>query len=274
MYMTRPSRPSAQGPSGRGPSRLSTRGGTLAIAGLATLLAAVALMVFLRQYRTNLTGTHEVRALVAKSLIPKGTPGRVVGERQLYKAVKIERSQLEKHAITDAKAFGDNAVQRDVYPGHQLTADDFVPTENKILERLSGYQRAINVPVDGARGLVGHFEAGDRVDVMGTQEGRDGTPAIARARARTLARNVLVLAVPSKPKSGGIGGASQSVTLRVPDDAASVIAGNADGGKIWVVLRPPVGARSHASSSEAAERALANGKEAQIEIHAKVRRAP
>ena len=41
----------------------------------------------------------------------------------------------------------------------------------------------------------------------------------------------------------------EQVTIRVPDDAASVIAASADGGKVWLVLRPAVGARAHRSDT-------------------------
>ena len=71
MQLTSPTKRPSGGSSGRGPGRLSTRGGTLTVAALATLLAAAALLVFMRGYRDSLTGSKEVTVLVARSLVPK-----------------------------------------------------------------------------------------------------------------------------------------------------------------------------------------------------------
>lgn len=239
MQMTRPP---ASPRGGRGP--LSSRGGTLAIAFVAALLAAAALMVFLQQYRENLTDTTPTRVLVARSLVPKGTPGRVIASQRLYKSVKVRKSQLEDGAITDPEALVDKVARADVYPGHQLATNDFERASRRVLTSLAGYQRAMTVPVDAAHGMIGNVEAGDRVDVVTTT----GTPGSTGRVAQLVARNVLVLSIPSKATGPGLGGASgQPATLRVDDRAATHIAAAVDGGKVWLVLRPPVGARSHRS---------------------------
>jgi hypothetical protein len=36
----------------------------------------------------------------------------------------------------------------------------------------------------------------------------------------------------------------EQTTIRVPDSAVPLIAAGADGGDVWLVLRPPVGARN------------------------------
>ena len=232
-------------PSGRGPNPLATRGGTLAVSANTALVAAAALLVFLHQYKKNLTKSDEVRALVVRNLLPKGTPGRVVANDHLYREVKVRRSDLEDGAVTDPNTLVQKVVTKDVYPGHQLTSTDFAPTRNRLPSRLSGYQRAMTVPVDPAHGMIGKIQAGDRVDVVSTHDEGAGPPVPA-----TVVRNVLVLAIPSEAKkTAGVGDKStQSVTLRVPDQAGTIpIASGADddGGGVWLVLRPPVGARSH-----------------------------
>jgi hypothetical protein len=76
MLLTRPKSPSPPRPGGGGP--LSSRGGTLLVAAMLSLLAGAALLVFLRQYREDVTSTDRARVLVAASLVPKGTPGDVI----------------------------------------------------------------------------------------------------------------------------------------------------------------------------------------------------
>ena len=58
----------------------STRGGTLVLAGLAAVLAAVSVLVYVRHYRSSVkAGGQPATVLVASKLIPKGTAGRLVG---------------------------------------------------------------------------------------------------------------------------------------------------------------------------------------------------
>ncbi len=71
----------------------STRGGTLLLAGLAALLATIAVLVYLSNYRSSVKASGQpATVLVAKSLIPKGTPGAVVATKQLFQATTIRQS--------------------------------------------------------------------------------------------------------------------------------------------------------------------------------------
>jgi|SRR5215211_6121862 len=237
MQLTRPSPPS-----GRGPGPLSTRGGTLAVAAIVAVLAAAALLLFLNSYRDNLTKSDKVDVLVGRSLVPKGTPGRVVADDHLYRLEKVRKSQLADGAIRDPNSLGDKVVATDIYPGHQMAGKDFASADDRVLSRLAGFQRAISVPVDTAHGLIGKAQAGDRVDVLASN-GDDG----AASQAQVVVRNALLLAIPKKAKTRGSteNAANQSATLRVSEEAAIRLAASADGGgEIWLVLRPAVGARS------------------------------
>ena len=54
----------------------STRGGTIAVGVAAAALAGLLLLVYLNRYRANVAATGTpATVLVAKQLIPKGTPG-------------------------------------------------------------------------------------------------------------------------------------------------------------------------------------------------------
>ncbi len=232
---------------------LSSKNGTFAVAGLLALIAAGALLVFLREYRNDLTGSDPVQVLVARSLVPKGTPGDIVASDELYKLERIKNSQLEDGAITDPDELAGKVVAADIHPGHQLRSSDFA-TGRAAQARLSGFQRAMSVPVDASRGMIGNIEAGDRVDVVVTFDSSGVGPSV----ARIAARNVLVLSIPDKAEGGGsLSSSDQAATLRVDDDDAAAIAAAVDGGNVWLVLRPAVGARSH--STDAVAGALKDG---------------
>lgn len=237
---------------------LSTRGGTFTIAALCALLAAATLLIFLRQYREDLTGSEPTRVLVARSLVPKGTPGEVVASERLYKVVRVPQSQLEKTALTDPSELTENVAKADIYPGHQLVGTDFEDSAGRVGNRLTGYQRAMTVPVDPAHGMIGNVEAGDRVDVVVTTQGGTG---LATA-ARTAARDVLVLDVPSKAEGNDD---DQPATIRVSDEEAVQIAAGSDGGQVWLVLRPAVRARSH-DAADVVTNALSRGGSVKADI--------
>jgi pilus assembly protein CpaB len=219
----------------------STRAGTIAVGLSAAGLAAILLLVFLNRYRSSLNQANApVTILVAKSLIPKGTPGNVIGTRALYQATTIPKTQLKEGAIVDPSSLRDAVAVTDIYPGQQLTVTQFVPTAaGAATASITAYQRAISIPVDATHGLVSQVAAGDRVDILGgfnvKRINRDGTPApnaVERPVVKTIMQDVLVLGVPAG-----------AITLRVNDRQAQKLAFAADNGKIWVTLRPPAGAR-------------------------------
>jgi Flp pilus assembly protein CpaB len=236
MLLTRPKPPTQ--PRGGGP--LSTRGGTLLIAALLSLVAGAALLIFLRQYREDLTSSDGVRVLVARSLIPHGTTGEVVAERELYKVTRVKKSELVGGALADPADLEGKLAAKDLFPGHQLKAGDFKSASGATGKRLQGYDRAMSLPLDKGHGMLGRIDEGDRVDVLGTTDAGAGALTL----AAVLARNVLVVHMPDADDSNPAT-RDEQVTLRVPDDAAPNIAAVSDGGEIWLVLRPAVGARSH-----------------------------
>lgn len=266
MMLTRP-KPASQQRSSQ-PRRggpLSTRGGTITVAAILSLMAGVALLLFLREYREDLTASDGVRVVVARSLIPAGTPGEVVAERKLYKMTRVEKSQLAEGAVVDPSDFEEMVAKKDLVPGHQLVAEDFKPADEHVGSRLSGFDRAMSVPVDKAHGILGRIDVGDRVDVITTSDAGAGSMTV----SQVATRNALVLAVPDV----GDGGSSrkEQVTIRVPDRAVGIIAAAADGGDVWLILRPAVGARSHKS---AAQPTAGDRYDARIKIDATVTEQP
>jgi Flp pilus assembly protein CpaB len=235
MMLTRP-KPSGKPRSG-GP--LSSRGGTLLIAALLSLVAGAALLICLREYRDDLTASDGVQVLVARSLVPKGTTGEVISEQSMYRVARVKKAQLSDGAITDPAQLEGESAAKDLFPGHQLTASDFEAAEDTVGSRLSSYERAMSLPLDKAHGMRDKINPGDRVDVITTMDAGAGFSTA----AVVAARNALVLAVPTDEDSGAVTRKDQ-VTVRVSDEQIPAIAAAADGGEVWLVLRPPVGARS------------------------------
>ena len=224
---------------------LSTRGGTVALGGVAAVLAAFVLLLYLNQYRSSVTADSEpVTVLVARTLIEKGMPGDVVGLNKLFDSDEAPKSQVKDGAITDPSTLRGRIALEDIYPGQQLTVADFGVTTGAIGAKLAGKSRAIAVPLDSARGMVGNVEPGDRVDVfagfnvLGNGAGGQGRPVI-----KVMKQNALVLDAPAD-NGPGVGTTNQTanVVLRVNRDEAAEIAWAVDNGKVWLVLRPRAGA--------------------------------
>lgn len=242
---------------------LATRGGTVAAAVIAAVLAGAVFLLYLNRYRATVDeASKPVSVLVAKSLIEKGTPGDIVGAEDLFQTTTAPKGELKEGAITDPASLRDRIATHDIYPGQQLTTADFGATAaGDLTVRLSEDERAVTLPFDSAHGMIGQVSAGDSVDVLGGFNvqplDRKGAPLNGQAQARPVLRvlvhNVTVLETPSETNAAGLaagGGGSQTsnVTLRVTDEQAAQLAFAADNGKVWIVLRPKTGGVESAPS--------------------------
>ena len=224
---------------------LATRGGTVVVSGLAALLAAAIFIVYLSQYRTSLNeAAQPTTVLVAKSLIEKGTSGSIIGSNELFQTTDMPKSELKEGAVTDAAALRGRVAVDDIYPGQQLTAEDFTATTtDAVRTKITEDERAIAVPLDSSHGLIGHVESGDRVDVLAgfNVERVDAT----RPVLKMIMQDVRVLEAPSETAAGAGGAKTGNVVLRLTDRQAVDLAFASDNGKVWVVLRPKTGASQY-----------------------------
>jgi Flp pilus assembly protein CpaB len=223
----------------------TTRGGTLVLAGLAAALAAVVVFVYIHNHDSSVkAGGQAATVLVAKSLIAKGTPGSAVATGHLFQAEQIRQSQLRQGAIADPSSLAGRVALRDILPSQQLTVNDFAAAEATVSSSLTAGTRAIVVPLDAARGLVGTAHVGDKVDVYAGFNvipiDKNGVPlpqgATNRPVLRLIAANVPLLSIGAKASG------TNNVTLDVDPGTAAKIAFASDNGKLWLVLRPPTGA--------------------------------
>jgi Flp pilus assembly protein CpaB len=230
---------------------MSTRAGTIALSGLAAILAAGIFLVYLKRYRASVNAAAQpVQVLVAKGAIEAGTPGSVIGTEELFQPATTPKGELKEGAITDPADLRGLTATSDIYPGQQLTIMDFKATAaNAPATKLTEFERGVSVPVDATRGMIGEIRAGDRVDVIAgfnKESSTMGAPIV-----RLLFQNVLVLATPEAAKAGGIAGGAnneQPVTLRLTDEQAARVAFARDNGELWLILRPKAGEKQHAPS--------------------------
>lgn len=236
---------------------LATKGGTIAVSGLAAVLAAVVFVVYLQRYRTSLqSSSAPATVLVAKNFIEKGTPGNIVGSDDLFQISSTPKSELKEGAISDPDSLRGRVAVDDIYPGEQLTVGDFTTiSPDAVVNKITGDQRAISVPLDSAHGMIGDIHPGDHVDVYGAfnvrRLNRDGTvdpESAERPVLKLIVEDVPVLAAPTEQKTGfgASAGDKSNVTLRVSDQQAGQIAFSSENGKVWIVLRPKAGAEPSA----------------------------
>jgi Flp pilus assembly protein CpaB len=217
-------------------------------------VAAVLLLAYLNHYRDSVTGgVAPAPVLVADRLIPKGTAGDAVIAGTLFRSATVTEEQLAQGAITDSAAFDGKVATRDISPGQQLTAADFARDADPLRGQLEKTQRAISVPLDTAHGLVGDVRAGDTIDVLAGFNSIDGSNGRGQPVLKVILRDILVLKAP--PLEGGPNSADSNardmanVILRTTDREAAALAYASDNGKVWLVLRPPTGAKESTTPS-------------------------
>jgi len=226
---------------GKVSGRMSSRGWAIALGIGAIVLAAILLIVYLDRYRARVGGENApTPVLVAKRLIPAGTPGTLVATQQMYAPTTLPRKEVEIGAISDPQYLSGRAASVDIFPGGQLTATDFAASDTASVDsQITGTQRAISISIDGVHGSSSQIQVGDSVDVYLAVGGE----------VKLFKPNVKVLAIPSIP--GPSGGGNLIVRIDTKDAATWAFAN--DNASFWFVIRPVAGAkptkRSNANAS-------------------------
>lgn len=210
----------------------TSRGWTLALGIGAALLAAILLVVYLNRYRSSVNSeSAPTPVLVAKQLIPRGASGTIIAKQELFQVATLPKNDLKVGAISDPAYLNGRVAAADIFPGQQITTADLsVATTEAVPTTLTGAERAVAIPVDGARGLVGYTSQGDHVDVYVQLTGAQGN------LLTLLAPDVEILRVPA----AGAGGA---YVMKAPAALAQRLAFASDNGSLWFLLRPQVGAK-------------------------------
>lgn len=211
--------------------RMSSRGWAIALGIGAVALAAILLVVYLDRYRDRVAGENApTPVLVAKQLVPAGTPGTVVASQGMYAATTLPAKEVEVGAVADPSYLAGRAAVADIFPGQQFTATDFAASDTASVDsQIRGAERAISISIDNVHGSLSQLQAGDSVDIY---------TAVAGV-VRLFEPNVKVLTVPSLPGPSG----GSNLVLRINTADAAKWAFAADNTQFYFVLRPVVGAK-------------------------------
>jgi Flp pilus assembly protein CpaB len=221
---------------GKVSGRMSSRGWAIALGIGAVVLAAILLVVYLDRYRDRVGSENApTPVLVAKQLIPAGTPGTLVASQSMYAPTTLPAKEVEVGAISDPAYLSGRAAAADIFPGQQFTATDFAASDTASVDsQITGTERAISISLDNVHGSLSQLQAGDSVDIY---TGVAGVVKLFRP-------NVKVLAIPSIPGPAGGG----NLVLRIQTADAAQFAYAADNTQLWFVLRPVVGAKQTKNS--------------------------
>ena len=229
---------------GKVSGRMSSRGWALALGIGAVVLAAILLVVYLDRYRARVSGRNApTPVLVAKRLIPSGTPGTLVASQGMYAPTTLPRKEVEVGALADPAYLSGRAAAADIFPGQQLTATDFAASDTaSVKSQITGTERAISISIDPVHGSSSQVVPGDSVDVY-----------LATGGVVKLFRpNVKVLTTPSVPGPAG----GSNLIIRIDTKDAANWAYVADNASLWFVLRPVAGAKPTKRSQASAATAL------------------
>jgi Flp pilus assembly protein CpaB len=219
---------------------MSSRGWAIALGIGAVVLAAILLVVYLDRYRDRVGGENApTPVLVAKQLIPQGTPGTLVASQAMYAPTTLPQKEVVVGAISDPAYLSGRAAATDIFPGSQLTAASFAASDTASVDsQITGTQRAFALSIDGVHGISSQVQAGDSVDVYMSVGGL----------VKLFRPNVKVLTIPTIPGPSGGG----NLILRIDTKEAATWLYAADNSQLIFVLRPVVGAKQTKKSQATA----------------------
>src|SRR6188472_3297707 len=135
----------------------TTRQGTVLLGVIAAVIAAIALIVYLDNYR-NSVNKPAVNVLVAQKLIQKGTPGNDIQTGGgYYKLTPYPQNQVENGAIVNPATLEGKVALNDISSGQQLTAADFGAATGLSNEIGGRNFRAVVVPLGSPQAVGGQI---------------------------------------------------------------------------------------------------------------------
>jgi Flp pilus assembly protein CpaB len=199
---------------------------------IAAIIAAIALIVYLNNYRSSVT-QPAVPVLVATKTIPQGMSGDVLAKStSFYEVAKIPHNQVLSGAITDASTLTGKVALADINPNSQLTADQFGAASG-VQYQLKPTERAVVVDLGSPQAVGGQIAAGSHVDFWVTTSGQSGSGAT-RPIAKLLFQDMYVL---------GVSGADVTLRAETPTQAGQIIYASTNA-EIWLALRPTIGTKT------------------------------
>lgn len=210
----------------------TTRQGTVLLGVIAAVIAAIALIVYLNNYRNSVT-PPPVSVLVAKQTIPQGMSGDILAKStSFYEVAQLPKSQVLSGAITDASTLTGKVALADINPNSQLTESQFGPASG-VQYSLGPNQRAVVVDLGSPQAVGGQIGAGSHVDFWVTTSGQ-GSNGVTRPIAKLLFQDLYVL---------GVNGSNVTLRASTPTQAGQIIFASTND-SIWLALRPTIGTKT------------------------------
>ncbi|MGH2873357.1 MAG: Flp pilus assembly protein CpaB [Solirubrobacteraceae bacterium] len=226
---------------------LATRQGSLMVALVCAICAAILIFVSLSRYKAQVRApTPQATVLVSTGEIQKGTTGATIAAEKLYRSTPVAASQITPGAISDAAALANATAQTTILPGQQLTSADFTASGDVATTLLPG-QRAIAVTIDESHGATDVLQPGDHVDIYSTYTIKQGGKPVPAEILLVPNAEVIKPASSVPVHVGTTTVTGSSLVLAVPAAEAAEIAYtvDADGNHLYIALRPTNGTRSY-----------------------------
>lgn len=231
--------------------------------GIAVALAIVAALLttfYVTNYKKSVQqGESTVAVYVASRDIPLGTSGSDVAHRAMLHVEHVPRRSVVPGAISQPNQVENLVAVEPIYNGEQISTRRFRTAEEQgIRAQLKGTLRAVALPGDEHRLLVGTLKDGDRVDFIGYLEFGNGSPA-----TRVVLRDLLVLEAPEtssvSSKIGSNPDSPYAAMLAVTDAQAQKMFLVMEGGKWTLELRPVTNAADSPDSIDTPYTVLTDG---------------
>ena len=176
----------------------TTRQGTVLLGVIAAIIAAIALIAYLNNYRNSVT-PPPVGVLVAAKTIPQGMSGDVLAKStSFYEVAQIPGDKVLSGAITDASTLAGTVALTNINPNSQLTEAQFGAATG-VQYQLTPNERAVVVDLGSPQAVGGQIAAGSNVDLWITRRGQASNgvppgrqaaaPGHVRARSERLERH-------------------------------------------------------------------------------------
>jgi pilus assembly protein CpaB len=207
-----------------------------AVSAVVTLLLAAAaaggVLLFMRSVRDRAVDVPTVDVVMSTRDLAAGEDLDPLIDQGLFVTRAVPRDDLVQGVITDVYQLKGQRTAYPIVAGEQIPAARIagpLQAGGGVLGIPEGMQ-AGTLTLDAQQMVGGRVAQGDHVEVFGTFTDRDGG-----STTRVVIADALVLAVVRGEQQGG----TNSVTLAVTPEQASVLILTQEQGHVWLTLLPP-----------------------------------
>jgi pilus assembly protein CpaB len=201
--------------------------------------------------------TELVPALVAKNVIPKGTPGKTAVDEGLFTTKRVPRDAVPDSVLTSDDGLGNLVASGPIAKGQFVVRDSFVaPSQvDGFSTTVKDGKQAISLSVDTTHGVAGFIQPNDSINMLLTLDvddktGKSGpqkTTAFLIPGLRVLAVGTTTTSTPSANNDNGTTDTTAApvqqqqglITVEVTPRQAEQIAHAMNVGTMTLTLNPP-----------------------------------